>query len=292
MDRWVPRSALDRGHQAADEDAWFAAMWGRSDARVLGVATGSRVTATEGSDALDLGRTTGPWNRQAHLFIGLINGEPRFAQRVDAGHLVGLRHLNRVLSDTDADLATTAVALVNWHAEAVWCGRCGTRTSPRFGGQQRWCPTCEEPHFPRTDPAVIVAVLDPRDRLLLAHQGAWDTNRWSILAGFVEEGESLEQAVHREILEEAGVQVGTPAYLGSQPWPYPRSLMVGFVAFSDGGPITVDGVELEAARYFSRVALTEAIAAGEVELPGSDSIASRIIAAWREGTLSLLSSGG
>lgn len=132
---------------------------------------------------------------------------------------------------------------------------------------------------------MIVAVTDDDDRLLLAHQVRWDPTRVSVLAGFVEAGESLEQAVQREIAEEVGVQVTGLRYLGSQPWPFPRSLMLGFAARADDSPVRVDDQEIDHARYYTRDEVSAAVDSGALTLPGPTSIASRMIAAWRAGTL-------
>jgi NAD+ diphosphatase len=134
--------------------------------------------------------------------------------------------------------------------------------------------------FPRTDPAVIVAVFDDADRILLAHQKVWEQGRYSVIAGFVEAGESLEQAVHREVVEEVGVAIDRVQYVASQPWPMPRSLMLGFTAHAVNVSLTPDGAEIANARWFARADIPEAIASGELRLPGPASIAFRLISTW------------
>ena len=137
----------------------------------------------------------------------------------------------------------------------------------------------------RSDPAVIVAVTDADDRLLLGRQPVWAKGRVSVFAGFVEAGESLEQAVHREVFEEVGLRLGPPRYLGSQPWPFPRSMMLGFTARALDTALTLDAREIEAARWYTRGQLETALAHGELTLPMRTSIAHRMITAWRRGEL-------
>ncbi len=149
----------------------------------------------------------------------------------------------------------------------------------------RECPTCRAAHFPRTDPAVIMLVTDADERALLGHQPRWPEGRFSTLAGFVEPGEPLEAAVRREVAEEVGIVVGEVTYAGSQPWPFPSSLMLGFFASAHTTDIGVDGVEIASARWFTRGQLAEAIAAGDVGLPGSLSISRWLIETWYGGAL-------
>ena len=185
------------------------------------------------------------------------------------------------LDEPDLELAFTASALAGWHHQARFCSRCGTQTGVARAGLARSCPSCGRESYPRVDPAVIVAITDPRDRLLLGRQATWQPGRMSVFAGFLEAGESLEQAVHREVLEEVGLRLQQVSYLGSQPWPFPRSLMVGYRARVTDTGLTVDTSEIEQARWFSRDELTAALAAGEVALPASTSIAHRMISEWR-----------
>ncbi len=150
------------------------------------------------------------------------------------------------------------------------------------GGFARHCEVCQRDHFPRTDPAVIVAVVDQRDRLLLGRQATWG-NRVSVLAGFVEVGESLEHAIHREIGEEVDIALSDVNYFGSQPWPFPRSLMLGFFARATSTDICIDADEIVYADWFTRDELSAQIDSGDLALPGSSSIAARLIQAWRDG---------
>ena len=191
-----------------------------------------------------------------------------------------LREVGVLLDDTDAGVLTAAVAVAHWHATHPRCSRCGEPTVPIMAGWSRSCPGCGAEHYPRTDGAVIMAVLDDEDRILLGRQARWPEKRYSCLAGFVEPGESLEAAVRREVFEEAGVLVGQVDYLGSQPWPFPASLMLGFTARALRTDITVDGDELSDARWWSREDLALDVATGELLLPPPVSIARQLIEHW------------
>lgn len=196
-----------------------------------------------------------------------------------------LRVVGATLTARDAGLATTAVALDAWHARHPRCPRCGAPTRAVQSGWVRACTVDGSEHYPRTDPAVIMAVVDDADRILLGHAAAWAAGRWSTLAGFVEPGESLENAVRREVREETGVVVDTVQYRGSQPWPFPASLMLGFLAHARSTDVDVDGVELESAAWFTRDRLREAVASGEVVPPGASSIARALVEDWLGGPL-------
>lgn len=194
---------------------------------------------------------------------------------------VGLREVGAALGDRDAGLLVEASALANWHASHRFSPRTG---SPLLAEQGGWVLRSADDTteiFPRTDPAIIVAVLDEHDRLLLGSNAMWQSNRYSLLAGFVEPGESLEAAVVREIFEESGIRVVDPVYLGSQPWPFPASIMLGFRALADpsgAGELKPDGTEILDLRWFTREELREN---ESLILPGPTSIARAIIDDWR-----------
>lgn len=199
-----------------------------------------------------------------------------------------LRRIGAQLDERDAGLFTEALAIVNWHAVYGFSPREGRATEAAHAGWVRRDPETGQEFYPRTDAAVIVAVTDADDRLLLGSNAMWEANRYSLLAGFVEPGESLEAAVAREVLEESGIRVADPEYLGSQPWPFPASLMVGFRAVvAPGAPTDLhpDGEEIRDLRWFTRDDLATAVDAGEVLLPGSTSIARAIIEHWYGGDL-------
>lgn len=186
------------------------------------------------------------------------------------------------LDDLEVDAATTASALVAWHATHRHCPGCGQPLEIRAGGWELACPTCGETHFPRIDPAIIVAVTDEDDRVLLAHNRAWRTNYVSLVAGFVDAGEAFEQAVVREVREETGVSLTRAAveFRYSQPWPFPRSLMISCRARAYGRPEVIpDGVEIDWARFYSRTELVAAVAEG-LELPGPVTNSYALLVEW------------
>lgn len=191
-----------------------------------------------------------------------------------------LRAVGAVLSARDAGLATAAVALDHWHTRHPRCPRCGGLTDATAGGWVRVCRDDGSEHYPRTDPAVIMTVVDGDDRLLLGHAAAWPPGRYSTLAGFVEAGESLEAAVRREVAEETGIVVTDVEYVASQPWPFPNSLMLGFRARAQAAAPRPDGVELTDARWFTRDELAAAVSSGDVVPPGRTSIARALVEDW------------
>ncbi|MDJ1113505.1 NAD(+) diphosphatase [Microbacterium dauci] len=198
-----------------------------------------------------------------------------------------LRAVGGDLAPDDAGRFVQAVALGRWLWEAPFCPRCGARTEVGSSGWSRTCPSCGRQHFPRTDPAVIVSVASADgERLLLGRNAAWgDVPVFSTFAGFVEAGESLESTVHREVAEESGVRVERVEYRGSQAWPYPRSLMLGFHAHAiDDAEARPDGDEIVEVRWFSRTEIVALLAGdGDVRLPGPASIARSLIQSWARG---------
>lgn len=206
------------------------------------------------------------------------------ADRAPEARWLNLRLVAPELGEAEAGAFTEALAVLNWHATHTHCPRCGAATLVESGGWVRRCPVEDVELFPRTDAAVIVGIVDHEDRLLLGSNALWENNRFSLLAGFVEPGESLEDAAIREIAEESGVVIDDPQYLGSQPWPFPASLMVGFlarVAEGHSGELRPDGEEILELRWFTRAQLGDP--RREVLLPGSSSIARAIIETWYGG---------
>ncbi|MEO6827020.1 MAG: NAD(+) diphosphatase [Microbacteriaceae bacterium] len=199
----------------------------------------------------------------------------------DETRWMNLRRAAPQLSNLDAGLFTEAVAIANWHDSHPCCPRCGNPTVVEQGGWVRRCFVDNSEVFPRTDPAIIVAIHDDDDRILLGSNAAWEPGRYSLLAGFVEPGESFEEAIAREIGEEAGISVVDPEYLGSQPWPFPASVMVGFrvrlAADQDPSGCTPDGEEIVSLRWFTR---DELRSDDSVILPGAASIARAVIEDW------------
>jgi len=194
-----------------------------------------------------------------------------------------LRRAWPLLSDVEAQAAVAGVALAAWHDDFRFCPACGGPLHGVAGGWAADCAGCGAQHFPRIDPAIIVALIDDADRLLLGGQPSWGKRR-SVFAGFVTAGESLEQAVHREVGEEVGLTIDHLRFFGSQPWPLPRSLMVAFTAHvANPGDVHVDGREIIQADWFTRDEARAAWASGAIDRPAPMSIASRMIDAWVAG---------
>lgn len=289
MTDWAVASDLDRvDHQRRDQ-AWIATRWEQPGVRLLPLDADARFVTRADGTALATIPPRGSYDDQRHHLLGVLDGVPVFCvDDADAApetpsELRGdLRTAGHQLTPAERDVAVAAAAVVHWHRSAPCCPRCGGPTRVVHGGFARHCTVCEEEHFPRTDPAVIVAVVDDQDRLLLGGQASWG-HRVSVLAGFVEAGESLEQTVHREIAEESGIALSDLVYFGSQPWPFPRSLMVGFFARAVSTEIDVTADDLAHADWYQRDQLTEALETGRLGLPGASSIAARLIEAWRSG---------
>ncbi|WP_309621849.1 NAD(+) diphosphatase [Novosphingobium sp.] len=224
------------------------------------------------------------------VFLGLAQGKACFAE-VAASLLGSVAPANprlwAAMSALDsAELATygTARALVDWHARHRYCARCGCPTTLAKGGWQRSCTNavCKGEHFPRVDPVTIMLV-EHQGMLLLGRQPRFPPRRYSALAGFLEPGESIEEAVAREVLEEAGVVVRDVSYVASQPWPFPSSLMIGCHSYTDNADLTVDRTELEEADWFSRAEIAAAMAgdeSGRLLTPPSQAIAHHLLKWW------------
>ena len=223
---------------------------------------------------------------QELIFLGLFRNQPAFAVAIsgdvdapfrELGEFHDLRFLGSVLPPDEANLVAHARALVLWHASQIFCGTCGSSARPGAGGNSRVCVNgdCSREIFPRVDPAIIVLVSDG-ERCLLGRQANWPEGRYSTIAGFVEPGESLEDAVRREVYEETNILAGTVNYHSSQPWPFPSSLMLGFVADARSSDIVLNDGELEDAQWFTRKELRS----GFPKLPFSISIARRLVDAW------------
>ncbi|MDY5154068.1 NAD+ diphosphatase [Actinobaculum suis] len=213
---------------------------------------------------------------------GVNRERPR--RTVDGVEWCALISYGGLWQDSDVALATEAVALCAAWRQQRFCEMCGRPLRILESGWLAVCPD-SHPTYPRTDAAVIMAVLDAQDRILLAHNARWEGNRHSVLAGFVEAGEPLESAVRREVAEEVGIEVTGVRYFGSQPWPFPRSLMVAFFARTEQSTadIRVDDREIKSAGFYSREALLDAARAGRISLPGRTSIAALMISQWLVG---------
>jgi NAD+ diphosphatase len=295
----LSRSAVDRATERRGDAAWVEAAWADPRTRVLVVHESAALVQSEG-DRLELvfvPSAEAPAGTKFLLGIddqdvvyfgvsGVLSGDGTVRSEENVVKSMALRQVGAVLSDRDAGLMTHAVALAYWHDTHIHCPRCGTSTVPAPAGHLTTCPADGTEHFPRLDPAVIMLVTDPDDRCLLARNAAWPQRRMSVLAGFVEPGESVEHAVAREVFEETAITVGQIRYLGSQPWPMPRSLMLGFQAVAAGGQrIVVDQEEIGEAHWFTRAELRAGIDEGDLAIAPTSSIARRLIEFWYGGEL-------
>lgn len=234
-------------------------------------------------------------NDSALLLLGDRDGTPYFAidlshienpeTSVPQGTFVGLRDVGGALGQAEGALLSYAKGLIHWHDRHPFCGRCGSATNATDAGHVRQCvnPECKASHFPRTDPAVIMLV-HQGDRCVLAHNKRNPQPMYSTLAGFVEPGESLEEAVAREVMEEVGIKVGRVRYHSSQPWPFPGNIMLGFHAEAESTNITVEEAELAEARWFARSDIANAATTG-LKLSRTESISRRLIDDWVAGAV-------
>ena len=220
------------------------------------------------------------------VLLGEIGGKPCFALGLEEGAMLpdarhdDLRSVSALLPDDELALLGYARAMVYWQNQHRFCGRCGSFMSSKQAGHVRSCEHCGTQWFPRIDPAIIVLVTDG-ERCLLGRQAVWPKGRYSTIAGFVEQCETLEAAVIREVREETDIQIGEPRYMSSQPWPYPSSLMLGFRAEAVSTAIRCNDSELEHAAWFTRQDIADAVDAG-LMMPPTRSISYRLLRAWYE----------
>jgi NAD+ diphosphatase len=296
----LSRSAVDRATPRRGDTDWLAVAWADPRTRVLVVHDAQALVADKDGrlDLVLVSPAEAPPGTRfllgvddddvAYFGVSTVvpwGGDPPYPADVPVGEHdakpMALRQVGALLSDRDAGLMTHAVALAIWHDSHTHCPQCGTPTVPAPAGHLTTCPADGTEHFPRLDPAVIMLVIDPDDRLMLARNALWPPGRMSVVAGFVEPGESAEHAVAREVYEETAIVVGQVRYLGSQPWPMPRSLMLGFQATAKGGQrIAVDEEEIGEACWFTREELRAAIDVGELGIAPTSSIARRLIEYW------------
>jgi len=289
MERLVEIPMCDGTHDRAAlrrrDEAWLAQARQAATTRVIAVRSQSDLLIADGSGLGCLDLSALPDDAEL-TFLGVDEqGAAVFVCDAEAGGLGAeadafqdLRVAGAVLSAGDSALAVQAVAMVGWHRRHRFCGVCGGPTLAEEAGHSRRCANCGAQHFPRTDPAVIMLVA-AGDRCVLSRRPGSALNRWTVLSGFVEPGETPEAAVVREVYEEVGVRVSSVRYLGSQPWPFPASLMLGYEAEAEFGELTVDD-ELEDARWFSRAEILAAIKDGSLTFPPSVSISRQLIWTW------------
>jgi NAD+ diphosphatase len=289
QDLALSRHPHDRVAQRRTDAAWLEEVWADPSTRVL-VLAGTRLEVRDGAVPF-VGPAEAPDGLR--ILLGERDGVVHFAVKGDRSlavddSWVALRGALPYVDGPEAALVVHAIGIAEWLDVTTYCPRCGGLLEPHKLGHELRCTSCGKQQFPRTDPAVIMVVVDgeaPDDRVLLGRSPVWPANRYSTLAGFVEPGESMEQAVRREVLEETGVRVGTVEYFASQPWPLPASLMIGFLAHADSTEVTVDGEEIEDARWFTRAQIDEEVEAGSLILPGGLSISHALVEWWYGGTL-------
>ena len=285
-------SRIDRSSHLRENPATLDLLW--SKAQILQIAQG-RIGATGylNADRVAALIASGEFREGSRYFLGLdaVTGDPYFAwdtqwsvAKTDDEMKVGfttLRDVGAALSAIDVELALHGVALSNWHRAHPCCAKCGAPTRVDLGGAVRVCDVDKSQHHPRTDSAVIVLIRDNDDRILLGHQPIWPEGRFSCFAGFLEPGETFEQCVAREVFEESGVSVREINYLGSQPWPFPASIMISFDAVTDFPEAArPDGTEITEVKWFTRDQLRAEAKAGTLLLPPTISVARKMIERW------------
>jgi NAD+ diphosphatase len=293
----LARQALDRDYLSRDIPDLFTALKNQPTALAMLMHEGKVLAGPLGTPALDLRPLSSAPEGALLVYLGKTDRDQSSVEKgsaiclavltkdqadqidVDPKRWVSLRASGGGLSDLDAGIFTQGLALNNWHQTHTHCPSCGDETKIEKAGWVRRCEKEDLEFYPRTDPAIIVSIVDEHDRLLLGSQAVWEDNRWSVLAGFVEPGESLEAAVVREMKEESGLDVSEPEYIYSQAWPYPYSLMLGFSAKAKSSQqLKPDGEEIVRLRWFSRDEL--AAEASTLLLPGKASISRAMIELW------------
>lgn len=287
---------LDRVAQFRRDDAWVTAQYAAEQTMFIPVwrsrslieqgaePRGVMMSIAETRALMETATTTvllGVRNEVAHFAIDISPMEAHEVNELRAdGEFVDLRSVGAVLDRTEASILAYAKGIMHWHSRHLFCGVCGSPTESQDAGHLRKClnQNCSAGHFPRTDPAVIMLV-QKDDRALLGRKAEWMPGMYSTLAGFVEPGESLEQAVAREVMEESGVEITNIRYHSSQPWPFPSSLMLGFFADAVTEKLIPWDDELEDLQWFTRQDLADG-GAGIAQRPRSDSIARRLIDEW------------
>ena len=276
-------SQVDRSAHLRSDEGYLKSAWSSA----LVITFMDEKFATSGDQlSLVTGATLGEYQSQSDYFLGIKDEQAFFVRHLplEQGSKLELKTLREIgvhLSPRDIGLSVHAQGLANWHTKHPRCAQCGAATTVISGGSVRRCLIDQSEHYPRTDGAVIVLVKDDQDRVLLGRQKVWPKYRFSTFAGFVEPGESFEHCVVREVREEAGVELSQINYLGSQPWPFPASLMIAFEALTNTPQLArPDGQEIEEIRWFSRAEMKAAILDKSLILPLEISVARQMIKAW------------
>jgi NAD+ diphosphatase len=273
---------VDRSAHLRSDEAYIKSAW--PNALVLQFISEKFVSYSNQLTFVN-GASLGEYDSQSDYFLGVKDGENFFLRHLNDETLTSefksLRAIGSFLSPRDIGLAVHAQGLANWHSKHPRCSLCGGPTVVVLAGAVRRCPADQSEHYPRTDGAIIVLIKDDKDQVLLGRQKVWPKHRFSTFAGFVEPGESFEHCVIREVREEAGVELTKINYLGSQPWPFPASLMIAFEAVTNTPELArADGDEIEEIRWFSREDMKAAIADKSLILPLEISVARQMINAW------------
>jgi NAD+ diphosphatase len=273
---------VDRSAHLRSDEAYLQSSW--PNALVLQFSS-EKFASQSNQLAFVKGASLGEYDHQSDYFLGVKDGENFFLRHLDketsTSEFKSLRAIGSFLSPRDIGLAVHAQGLANWHSKHPRCSLCGGPTVVVLAGAVRRCPADQSEHYPRTDSAIIVLIKNDKDQILLGRQKVWPKYRFSTFAGFVEPGESFEHCVIREVREEAGVELTKINYLGSQPWPFPASLMIAFEAITNTPEqARPDGDEIEEIRWFSREEMKSAILDKSLILPFEISVARQMINAW------------
>jgi NAD+ diphosphatase len=289
-------SAIDRAGELRTNQETLDSLWGQ--AKILHIAEGRIASSDDelsyaSAKVISEKIASGKFAEGSRYFLGLdlVDRSPYFAwdthwngeisDDVKCSGFSTLREIGSELSPIEFELALHATALSNWHRAHPRCPRCGGPTRVDLGGAARFCDADQSQHHPRTDSAVIVLIKDRADRILLGHQPVWPEGRFSTFAGFLEPGETFEQCVSREVFEESGITVSEIKYLGSQPWPFPASIMIAFEAVTDNPDVAKgDGEEITEVKWFSRAELKAAASDSSLLLPPTISVARKMIEGW------------
>jgi len=273
---------IDRSAHLRSDEAYLQSSWPNA----LVLQFNSEKFASQSNQLTFVkGASLGEYDSQIDYFLGVKDGENFFLRHLNDETLTSefksLRAIGSFLSPRDIGLAVHAQGLANWHSKHPRCSLCGGPTVVVLAGAVRRCPADQSEHYPRTDSAIIVLIKNDKDQILLGRQKVWPKYRFSTFAGFVEPGESFEHCVIREVREEAGVELTKINYLGSQPWPFPASLMIAFEAITNTPELArPDGDEIEEIRWFSREEMKSAILDKSLILPFEISVARQMINAW------------
>lgn len=300
----LSRSRIDRDAESRKIPGFLEELWDNPSTRVITLWRGEALLAPGQNAVLDLRPPSDVPTPDLRIYLGVtteaardlpmgtrivaavLSDDAASSLEPDVARWTSARTLAHTLDDLDAGLVVEGLAMANWHHAHTFSPSTGAAAVADQAGWVRIDQSSGSSLFPRTDAAVIALVMDSKDRIVLGSNALWESNRYSLLAGFVEPGESLEAAVIREVFEESGLRVVNPEYVGSQPWPFPASLMVGFRAVLDEAfemDLRPDGTEIVDLRWFSRTELKNSL--DEIVLPGRTSIARAMIEDWLGETL-------